>query len=165
MTGYWAVNSTADDGRLAICPPCVWAPATLAWLEIGFFWERPNKHSSGMEMESTTTSIRAVLVRWNDLTVHLVLCGLDLLKWKFGWMLSVWHSKHCWNWWITLVRTQMSHPERKRELIQSVAEVLYNLKLLFVDLISLIHVLIHYQEGSRILSLLCMCEHTGGSRA
>lgn len=66
MTGYWAVNSTADDGRLAICPLCVWVPATLAWFEIGCFWECPSKSSSGMERESTTTSIHSILLRWND---------------------------------------------------------------------------------------------------
>lgn len=39
MTGYSAVNRTADDGRLAICPQCVRAPVALAcfwdWILLG----------------------------------------------------------------------------------------------------------------------------------
>lgn len=84
MTGYWAVNSTADDGRLAICPLCVWAPATLAWFEIGFFWECPSKSSSGTERDSTTTSIHSILVGWNAQTVRGLLRGLDAFKWQFS---------------------------------------------------------------------------------
>ena len=50
MTGYWAVNSRADDGRLAICPLYVWVPAsqlTLALWETALFWERPSERSWG----------------------------------------------------------------------------------------------------------------------
>lgn len=89
MTGYWAVNSTADDGRLAICPLCVWAPATLAWFEIGLFWERPSKSSSGTERDSTTTSSHSI---WSAEMLKQCTCllwGLDVLKWQFSRTLSV----------------------------------------------------------------------------
>lgn len=72
MTGYWAVNSTADDGRLAICPQCVRAPVALAWFEMGFFWECPIKGSSGMERDSSATPLHSILVSSNAETVQLV---------------------------------------------------------------------------------------------
>lgn len=59
MTSYWAVNSTADDGRLAICPVCVCVRVkvcVLHWFGLRFFWECPSKGSSGMKKNSSATS-------------------------------------------------------------------------------------------------------------
>lgn len=64
---------------------CASASCTGLLFEIGFFWERPIKGSSGMESDSSATPLHSILVSSNAETVQLASSEvwLRLLKWQF----------------------------------------------------------------------------------